>query len=84
MYRQYIHYIFYSDMELLYLVINMSSKKQRTWQGWMSANEIADLWQVTSRRVRQILESLPIEKSIQVDSDMNARPIYKIKAEYSY
>ena len=57
----------------------MSKKKERVWEGWMSANELADLWSITSRRVRQILETLDVERSIQVTSDLYARPIYKLK-----
>jgi len=42
---------------------------ERTWENWATAKEIGILWQLTSRRVRQILSEMSIESATLVYKD---------------
>ena len=41
------------------------SAKKRTWMNWASTNEISQLWNVSQRRVQQILKE--INKDLELD-----------------
>lgn len=50
---------------------------ERVWENWATAKEIAENWQLTPRRVRQILEKLSHESATLVH---NGQPtiVYKL------
>ncbi|MBA7661921.1 hypothetical protein ES703_69941 [subsurface metagenome] len=55
-----------------------TKNNERAWENWATAKEIGIIWQLTSRRVRQIMEDMEIVSAVLV-YESEPTIVYKIK-----